>query len=70
MPEKTKGQGFSEVITTKLDKGTLEILLQVEVSAEGNTVVTVFKGVKKEEPAMAKEGERSTPDAPHDEKTQ
>ncbi len=73
MPDKTKGQGFSKLITSKLADGTLEILLQVEISEKGNTTVTVFKGFKKEEPPVENEGDvlnakKSTPAPPEDKK--
>ncbi len=69
--EKTKGQGFSELITTKLADGTLEILLQVEVGENGSTTVTVFKGFKKVEPKEDEESslnKKATPPQPKDEK--
>lgn len=73
MPDKTKGQGFSELITRKLTDGTLEILLQVEISEQGSTTVTVFKGFKKEEPVVGKEGDainvnKASAPAPEDKK--
>ena len=46
-PNKTKGQGFAEIISQKVASGEVEIILQVEVSSEGNTTITVFKELKK-----------------------
>ena len=63
MPEAEKPIGpksiHQEILSKKLKDGSLEIILQIEVDAEGDTVVTVFKQLKKLEvkkPSPDKEG--------------
>lgn len=48
---KSKGQGFNDVIISKLDNHKMEIVLTVSVSQDGETTVTVFKEIKKDEPS-------------------
>lgn len=37
---------FQKVISQQIFDGKMEILLQIEIDCEGNSVVTVFKGRK------------------------
>jgi len=51
MPELDKPIGpksiHQEILATKLNDGTLEIIFQVELDSAGNTVITFFKDTPK-----------------------
>lgn len=42
-------------ISTRLAAGDLEIIFQVELNSDGNTVITFFKGVEKTNLSISKD---------------